>query len=75
MQNPQGFDYNQPSLDALAGIYVEASDSATEKSAAEVKSAPRGAVGPAEAERLFGLTMTVDDESAAERLSRTPPAG
>jgi len=30
MQNPQGFDYNQPSLDALAGIYVEASDSAAE---------------------------------------------
>jgi hypothetical protein len=75
MQNPQGFDYSQPSLDSLAGIYVEVSDSAVEHSIAELNAAQGGTVVPAEAERLFGLTVTVDDKNTAERPSRTPRAG
>ena len=69
MRNPQGFDYDQPSRDALAGIYVEVGDSAAET--AKLRAGQERPVVVAEMERLFGLTLTVDDENTAERPSRT----
>lgn len=72
MPDSQGFDYNQPSRDALAGIYVEVSDSAAEMPAALLPGAQEEPVALAQVERLFGLTVSVDDENLAERPSRTP---
>ena len=72
MRQPQGFDYNRPTLDSLAGIYVEVSDSGGEDPAAERNAARSETVAPGEMEKLFGLTLTVDDVNAAERPSRTP---
>ena len=66
MRNSQGFDYKQPTRDALAGIYVEVSDSAAENPAAEPNMSPV----PPQVDTLFGLTVTVDDENTAERSNR-----
>jgi hypothetical protein len=75
MQNPPGFDYNQPSRDTLAGIYVEGSDSAAAHPAAEMPAGQGGQVTPDQTERLFGVTLTVDDENPADRPNRTPQTG
>jgi hypothetical protein len=75
VQNPEKFDYNQPSLDALAGIYVEVTDSPVETPATQFNGAPGGTILPTEVERLFGLTMTVDDESPADQPGRTRHLG
>jgi hypothetical protein len=72
MQNSEKFDYNQPSRDALAGMYVEVSDSPVKSSATEFHGALGGTVVPTGAERLFGLTITVDDENSTEQPGRTP---
>lgn len=72
MHNPQDFDYNQPSRDALAGICVEVSDGPAEVPSSTGQEGP---VVVAQLERLFGLTLTVDDENTAERPNRTPRAG
>lgn len=72
MRNPQGFDYNQPSPDALAGIYVEVNDFAGETSAGEGGAGVVESVALAQVEQLFGLTLTVGDKLSAERLSQTP---
>ena len=70
MHNPHGFDYNQPSWDAQAGIYVEVSDSVPGTPAAELSASQEKPV-IAQVEQLFGLTISVDDDTA-ERPSRTP---
>jgi hypothetical protein len=74
MPNPHGFDYNQPSCDALAGIYVEGSDAGPGTPAAEVPASPKKPVGRAPVEQLFGITLSVDDEDSTKRPSRTPQA-
>jgi hypothetical protein len=71
MENTQVFDYDQPTRDSLAGIYVEASDEALEQtggvdSMVASQSAPQSAA-------LFGLTLTADDSTNA-RDSNVPSA-
>jgi hypothetical protein len=74
MRNPPGFDYNQPSRDALSGIYVEVSDSGPGTPPAELPASQKQRVVPAPVEQLFGITLSVDDDDPAERPSRTPQA-
>lgn len=74
MRNPHGFDYHQPSRDALAGIYVEGSDASPGTLPAEVPASQEKPVGRAPVEQLFGITLSVDDEDVAERPSRAPEA-
>jgi hypothetical protein len=75
MPDAHKFDYDQPSLDALAGICVAASDSGVEKPTRDLNAAQGGIVVPAELEGLFGLTVTVDDKNTLERPSPRPRAG
>ena len=71
MGNSQAFDYDQPTRDTLAGIYVEASDEALEQAGGvDTGSAGQSAPQPA---ALFGLTLTADD-SANGKQSYTRPA-
>jgi hypothetical protein len=61
MRSTQVFDYDQPTRDSLAGIYVEASDEALEQvGSADSGSACQTSPQPA---ALFGLTLTVDDSA------------
>ena len=61
--NTQVFDYDQPTRDSLAGIYVEASDEALEQAGGvDTGSARQSAPQPA---ALFGLTLTADDSANA----------
>jgi hypothetical protein len=69
MHNPHGFDYNQPNRDALTGIYVEVSDSVSGTPAAKLPASQEKPV-IAQVEQLFGLTISVNDDTA-ERPSRT----
>jgi len=64
MKNPPIFDYDQPTRDSLAGIYVEASDEALEP-AGGVNSGPTGRLA-SRAATLFGLTLTADDSVKAK---------
>jgi hypothetical protein len=70
MVNSQVFDYDQPTRDSLAGIYVEASD--------EVLEHPGGVdTGPAgqstlRSAALFGLTISVDDSANAQQSNAQP---
>ena len=64
MGNSQAFDYDQPTRDTLAGIYVEASDEALEQ-AGGVDTGSDGQSVPQPA-ALFGLTLTVDDSANAK---------
>jgi hypothetical protein len=73
MRNPQAFDYNQPSRDALAGIYVEVSDGHPDTRGAEL-SASQEKPAVAQVEQLFGLTLSVDDADSVQRPSWTPQA-
>jgi hypothetical protein len=66
MGNPQVFDYNQPSRDTLAGIYVEWDDEDGGESPSRVMS-------EAQSLALFGLTLTVDDR-ANSKQSAPPPS-
>ena len=68
----QKFDYNQPTRDTLAGILVEASDSASGKSVSPGTTMQQS-VGqaPPRREDLFGFTVTVDDNSTTEKSSST----
>jgi len=61
MGNSQGFDYDKPTRESLAGIYVEASDEGPEKGGG----ADTGAAGQSGPQpgALFGLTLTVDDSA------------
>jgi hypothetical protein len=68
MGNTAQFDYCQPTRDALIGIYVEVSDA--ENPAA-------GSTTPTTTEiphhqKLFGVSVTVEDENTAEESGRTP---
>jgi hypothetical protein len=72
MGHPHGFDYNQPSCDTLAGIFVEATDSVT--AADELPTRQEKRVRPAQVEQLFGHTLTVEDDNTAERPRRTAQA-
>ena len=70
MGNSQVFDYDQPTRDSLAGIYVEASDEALEQAGgADTGSAGQSAPQPA---ALFGLTLTVDDGVSAKQSNALP---
>jgi hypothetical protein len=69
MHNSHGFDYNQPSRDALAGIYVEVRDSVPRTPVAELPASQEKPVID-QVEQLFGLTISADDDMA-ERPSRT----
>jgi hypothetical protein len=62
MQNSQPFDYERPSRDTLAGVYVEASDEViSEVGSVDVRQpVPAGQVLPRR-EDLFGVTVAVDD--------------
>ena len=71
MGNSQVFDYDQPTRDSLAGIYVEASDEALEQ-AGGVDTGSAGQSAP-QAAALFGLTLTADD-SANAKQSNAPSA-
>lgn len=74
MRNSHRFDYNQPSRDSLAGIYVEASDFGRGTLPAELPASQDKAVALAPVEQLFGITMSVDDDDTAAQHSRTPQA-
>ncbi len=71
MRNSQVFDYDQPTRDSLAGLYVEASDEALEQ-AGRVDTASAGQLAPQPA-ALFGLTLSADD-SANAKQSKAQPA-
>jgi hypothetical protein len=58
------FDYCQPSRDALAGIYVEVTDSARGTPAAELPAKQDRLVVSNQVQQLFGLTVSVDDRAA-----------
>ena len=70
MGNSQVFDYDQPTPDSLAGIYVEASDEALEQ-AGGVDTGSAGQPVPPPA-ALFGLTLTADDSANAKRSNARP---
>jgi hypothetical protein len=70
MGNSQVFDYDQPTRDSLAGIYVEASDEALEQAGGvDIESADQSAQ---QAAALFGLTLTVDDGANAKQSNARP---
>jgi hypothetical protein len=65
MGNSQVFDYDQPTRDSLAGIYVEASDEALEPGdGVDNGSGSQSTLQPA---ALFGLTVTADDSANPKR--------
>ena len=70
MANAQVFDYDKPTRDSVAGIYVEASDEAPDQ-AGGVDTGSGGQLAPRVA--LFGLTLTADD-SANAKLSNARSA-
>jgi hypothetical protein len=70
MGNSQIFDYDQPTRDSLAGIYVEASDEELEQAGgADTEFAGQSAPLPT---ALFGLTLTVDDSTNAKQSNVRP---
>ena len=70
MENSQVFDYDQPTRDSLAGIYVEASDETLEPAGGvDTGSAGQSAPQPA---ALFGLTLTADDSANAKQSNARP---
>jgi hypothetical protein len=72
MGNSQIFDYDQPTRDTLAGIYVEASDEAlAQATGVDPGSAGQPAPQPA---ALFGLTLTADDSASAKQSNARPPS-
>jgi hypothetical protein len=70
MGNSPVFDYDQPSRDSLAGIYVEASDEALEQ-AGSVDPGAAGQSAP-QPTALFGLTLTTDDSANAKQSNARP---
>lgn len=74
MRNLHEFDYNQPSRDALAGIYVEGSDLVRGTPTAELPASREKAVVLAPVEQLFGITVSVDDGDTVTQHSRMPQA-
>lgn len=65
MGNSQAFDYDQPTRDSLAGIYVEASDEVLKQAGGvDTGSARQSAPLPA---ALFGVTLTADDSANAKQ--------
>lgn len=66
MRSSQDFNYHQPSPDALAGIYVEASDSDAETLPLELPMRQEKPSMAAQLEQLFGVTLSVDDEMAEQ---------
>jgi hypothetical protein len=63
MKNSQDFDYDRPTRESLAGIYIEASDEALDQPGILI----RGDVGSSALQpaALFGLTVTADDSVAS----------
>ena len=70
MGNSQVFDYDQPTRDSLAGIYVEASDEALDQ-AGRVDPGSGSQLAPQSA-ALFGLTLTADDSANAKQADARP---
>ena len=70
MDNSRVFNYDQPTCDSLAGIYVEASDEALEQ-AGGVDPGSAGQLAPQPA-ALFGLTLTADDGANAKQSNARP---
>jgi hypothetical protein len=65
MGNSKVFDYDQPTRDSLAGVYVEASDDGSDRAGGiDTESAGQTA--------LFGLTVTVEDSANAEQSDTRP---
>ena len=66
MQSWQRFDYDRPTRDTLAGIYVEACDEPAREVAPIATTIRPERVDPSlrRLEELFGLTITVDDGMA-----------
>jgi hypothetical protein len=74
MGNSKDFDYDQPTRDTLAGIYVEASDERLEPTGG-VDTGSAAQLAP-QAAALFGLTLTVDDRANAKQADgRLPNRG
>ena len=74
MRNSNEFDYDEPSRDTLAGIYVEVTDSIDEDVAGSgTAGQPATPVPAPRPEDLYGFTLSVDDRMAAERSSRGKP--
>src|ERR1700683_5348926 len=73
MGNSQVFDYDQPTRDSLAGIYVEASDEAFEHTGGVDPGSVGGSAPQAAA--LFGLTLTADDSANAKQCNARPATG
>ncbi len=70
MKQKLGFDYDQPTRDTLAGIYVEASDEALEQTgSAEM---PSGGQSVPQQAALFGLTLDFDDSANAKQSDGRP---
>jgi hypothetical protein len=67
MPDSEQFDFDRPSRDTLAGIYVEASDASADGCSPPARRGPDAAV---EAERLFGITVTVSDQDSAARSAQ-----
>ena len=65
MGNSQVFDYNQPSRDTLAGIYVEWNDEGGGE-------APSRVMSEAQSVALFGLTLTFDDRANSKQSAQPP---
>ena len=70
MGNSPVFDYEQPTRDSLAGIYVEASDQVLDQ-AGGVDPGTAGPLAP-QPGALFGLTLTVDDSANAKQSNARP---
>ena len=71
MGNSPLFDYEQPTRDTLAGIYVEVSDEPSEQ-AGGVDHGSSGQAG-LQLAALFGLTLTVDDSPIAKQADVSAP--
>lgn len=70
MRNPHGFDYNHPSRDALAGIFVEGSDFGRGTSTVELPASQEKPVALVLVEQLFGITLSVEDDDTDAQSSR-----
>jgi hypothetical protein len=75
MHYPPKFDYDQPSCDTLAGIYLEATDASTEEPIRGDTGLCQGALGPMSpsVEELFGVLVSVHDGISAEERTVSPP--
>jgi hypothetical protein len=67
MPNSQTFNYHLPTRHALIGINVEASDTVDDNKFDELDSTHGINSGVISAERIFGITVTADDQEPDAR--------